>query len=89
MLDRDTFEQRAAIMEFIGGMARFEAETAAAREQGATRWEAMRHENDARHFGPTQNHRSANNRRPADNLSEMQRGAKKETRPVLGGHVHQ
>ena len=40
-MDRDRFEERAAIMEFEGDMSRFRAETNAAAEQGATRWEAL------------------------------------------------
>lgn len=40
-LDQDAFEERAAIMEFDGGMSRFEAETQAARAQGLGRWEAI------------------------------------------------
>lgn len=31
MFDREAFEERAAIMEFDGGLSRFEAETLAAR----------------------------------------------------------
>ncbi|SMO69659.1 hypothetical protein [Paracoccus laeviglucosivorans] len=42
MLDIDQFEERAAICEFDGGMSRFAAETAAAREQGLARWEALK-----------------------------------------------
>lgn len=41
MFDRDAFEERAAIMEFDGGLSRFEAETQAAKAQGLTRWQAM------------------------------------------------
>lgn len=39
--DVDAFEERAAIMEFDGGLSRFEAETAAAQAQGVKRWEAL------------------------------------------------
>lgn len=41
MIDVDTFEERAAIMEFDGGMTRFRAETEAARAQGYQRWEVL------------------------------------------------
>ena len=46
-MNRDQFEERAAICEFEGGMSRFAAETAAAREQGMERWQAMREIRDA------------------------------------------
>ena len=39
--DRDAFEERAAIMEYDGGMTRFKAETLAAEAQGKTRWQAI------------------------------------------------
>ena len=42
MFNIDQFEERAAICEFDGGMSRFAAETAAAREQGLARWEALK-----------------------------------------------
>ena len=40
-LNVDQFTERAAICEFDGGMTRFAAETAAAREQGLERWQVM------------------------------------------------
>lgn len=40
-MDLDEWEERAAIMEFEGGMTRFQAETAAARRQGYQRWEVI------------------------------------------------
>lgn len=42
-LDVDAFEERAAIVEYEGGLSRFEAETQAAKEQGLERWEALRY----------------------------------------------
>ena len=39
--DVDKWEERSAIMEYDGGLSRFEAETRAAREQGKSRWEAV------------------------------------------------
>lgn len=42
MFDRDAFEERAAIMEFDGGLSRFKAETLAAGLQGLTRWNVMK-----------------------------------------------
>lgn len=40
--DLDTWEERAAIMEFDGGMSRFRSETLAAEAQGVSRYEAIR-----------------------------------------------
>ena len=40
-LNVDQFTERAAICEFDGGLTRFAAETAAAREQGMERWQVM------------------------------------------------
>lgn len=40
-MDRDQFNERAAIAEFDGGLTRFDAETMAAQEQGLDRWEAI------------------------------------------------
>lgn len=39
--DIDAFEERAAIIEFDGGLSRFEAETLAAQAQGVSRWQAL------------------------------------------------
>lgn len=53
-LDLDAWAERAAIMEFDGGLSRFKAETLAAEAQGATRWQmvealnAQRKRNSAR-----------------------------------------
>lgn len=44
----DQFEERAAICEFDGGMSRFEAESAAAQEQGFARWQAVKFVKEAR-----------------------------------------
>lgn len=48
MFDPEAFEERAAIMEFDGGLSRFEAETLAARAQGLSRWQALRAVQDAK-----------------------------------------
>lgn len=42
MLDVDQFEERAAICQYEGRMSGFDAETAAANEQGFARWQAMK-----------------------------------------------
>jgi hypothetical protein len=77
MIDLDTFEERAAIMEYCGGMTRFEAETKAAQAQGATRWEAM----DAirkRDTGKAQHQREAHVGNGSNNLPRVQRPTEKE-----------
>ena len=87
--DPDAFAERAAIMEFSGGMSRFRAEASAAAEQGTTRWEALRHEadylgNPARAGGDSSRHeRDAANHMPA-----VQRRATKESRPLPERDVH-
>lgn len=40
VIDVDKYVERAAIMEYDAGLSRFQAETQAAQEQGAKRWEA-------------------------------------------------
>lgn len=71
-MDLDAFEERAAIMEFDGGLSRFEAETQAARAQGFTRWEvldAIKRRNSERGG----HHRQAASRNGSDDLSRVQR----------------
>lgn len=41
MIDLDQFEERAAIMEYDGGLSRFRAETLAAQAQGRQRKEVL------------------------------------------------
>lgn len=71
MLDRDAFEERAAIAEFDGGLSRFQAETLAAKEQGLTRWEAL---NAIRmgHSEGARDQRETGNRNATGNLPAMQ-----------------
>lgn len=80
-MDLDAFEERAAIMEFDGGLSRFEAETQAAQAQGFTRWEvldAIKRRNSERGG----DHRQAAPRDGADNLSRVQRDQTEQ-----GGHL--
>ena len=81
MLDRDQFEERAAIHEFDGGLSRFEAETLAAKAQGFTRWEAM---NAIRRGNPSaaRDQRSAGKRDAEDNMPGVQRGATEQDRSL-------
>ena len=39
--DADAWAERAAIMQYDGGMTRFAAETTAAKDQGLARWQAL------------------------------------------------
>jgi hypothetical protein len=51
MFDVDRFLERAAIMEFDGGLSRYQAETEAAKAQGVPRWQAMKAAHDANIIG--------------------------------------
>ena len=73
----DTFAERAAIMEYDGGLSRFEAETRAAQEQGKTRWEALG-EIGKRLVAEARNSRAANERHRANNVPGMQSHAKEK-----------
>ena len=53
MIDVDQFLERAAIMEFDGGMSRYQAETEAAKAQGVARWQALKAVQDANIGGNT------------------------------------
>lgn len=53
MIDVDQFLERAAIIEFDGGMSRYQAETEAAKAQGVPRWQALKAVHDANIGGNT------------------------------------
>lgn len=85
----DQFTERAAIREFDAGMSRFDAETAAAQEQGMARWQALQivkeHE-DANGRGPAgaaghQAH-ALDGQRDADDLPRVQPEPQEEARPL-------
>lgn len=85
----DQFTERAAICEFDAGMSRFDAETAAAQEQGMARWQALQivkeHE-DANGRGPAgaaghQAH-ALDGQRDADLLPYVQQQPEEEARPL-------
>lgn len=88
----DQFTERAAIREFDAGMSRFDAETAAAQEQGVPRWQALQlvkeHE-DANGRGPAgaDGHpaHAMDGKRDADDLSRVQRQPQEEARPLPVG----
>lgn len=85
-MNRDQFEERAAICEFDGGMTRFAAETAAAREQGMERWQALKEIADADRGGNPDGGRdraaAVARGRGAMPVPGMQPGTAQEIRPV-------
>ena len=90
-LDLDEFEERAAIIEYEGGVSRFEAETLASKAQGYSRHEVMheirkRDSEKARHSG------SAGIGHSASNVPGVQLAPKEKTgfmpqRDVQAGRV--
>lgn len=91
MLDLDQFAERAAIMEFDGGLSRFEAETQAAKAQGVTRWqalEAVKNANVIGHSGQGRNNGQAAFRHGSDNLPRVQPDPKEQNRSVPERHIH-
>lgn len=85
MFDRDAFEERAAIMEFDGGLSRFDAETQAAKAQGLTRWQAMekiKNADSKRNPAIGGDHGSAAVGNGSDNLPGMQRTAAEQNGSV-------
>jgi hypothetical protein len=90
MFDRDAWEERSAIMEFDGGLSRFEAETKAAKAQGLTRWQAMEEIKNAdskRNPAIGGDHGSAHVGNGSNNLPGMQRAAAEQGGPVSVGVV--
>lgn len=86
----DAFSERAAIMEFDGGLSRFEAETRAARAQGLTRWQAMGEMKNAERVGnlePARHHGAAVVRNGSDGMPQMQRAAAEQDGPVPIGDI--
>jgi len=78
MFDLDAFEERAAIMEFDGGLSRFRAETAAAQAQGVSRHEAIRIRNSQQ----SRAQRQAASRNAAGDMPRVQREQAQENRSV-------
>jgi len=87
--DVDQFEERAAICEFDGCMSRFDAETAAAQEQGLARWQAVKIAKEARDAqrdghsagGGYSSAPVAREQRPVD-LPGVQPASEEENRPM-------
>ena len=86
MLDRDAFEERAAIAEFDGGLTRFQAETLAAKAQGLTRWQAIeeiRHADSNRNSQSAPDHGEAHARDDAHDMPGVQPRQAQQERSVF------
>ena len=86
MFDTDAFEERSAIMEYDGGLSRFQAETLAAKAQGLTRWQALQevqNENHKRNSERCEDNRKAPERDNAHDMPGMQPRQAQSERPVL------
>lgn len=86
MIDLDQFEERAAIMEYDGGLSRFRAETLAAQSQGFQRREVI-DEIGKRNSARCRNHGAATEWNGAGGLSKVQPVSEKQERPVSERHV--
>lgn len=87
MIDVDQFEERAGIMEFMGGMSQFEAETRSAKEQGKSRKEMldeirMGHSAEQRDRGEAMARKQR-----AGAVPEVQRRSEEENRSVPQRHA--
>lgn len=89
MVDFDAFEERAAIMQFDGGLSRFDAETQAAKAQGLTRWQMLDAINANRIGNPSQggNNRQAHVGNRQDHVSGMQSASQEQDRAMSQRHV--
>ena len=86
----DQFLERAAIMEFSGGLSRYQAETEAAKAQGVARWKALQEVENAKrsgHFEQGGNLSQAVERQCADNLPGVQPVTSQQAGPVPIGDV--
>jgi hypothetical protein len=81
-LEMDTWNERAAIMQFDGGMSRFQAETKAAQGLGRERWEFVDAERKRdSEIGGDRGATMAGQQRP-DHLPGVQPAPEKENGPV-------
>jgi hypothetical protein len=71
LIDIEVFEERSAIIEYCGGVSRFQAETLAAEAQGLKRWEVM-NEIKRRNTAKARDHRETAERNDAGSLSQLQ-----------------
>jgi hypothetical protein len=91
MMDVDLFLERAAIMEFEGGLSRYQAETEAAKAQGVARWQALKAVQDANiggnpRFGGDRG--QAHVRHGSGDLSRVQPTQAEQDGPVPERDVH-
>ena len=85
-MDIDAFIERSAIMEYDGGMSRFQAETAAAKAQGLTRWQALEAVKNAErsgYFASARDYATPHVGNGADNLPAMQPASAQQGGSVL------
>lgn len=84
MVDFDAFEERAAIMQFDGGLSRFDAETQAAKAQGMTRWQMLDAINAdrSRHTEAGRNNRAPHGGDRQDNVSGVQPAPQEQNRTM-------
>lgn len=91
MIDVDQFLERAAIMEFDGGMSRYQAETEAAKAQGVPRWQALKAVQDANIGGNPRlggDRGQAHVRHGSGDLSRVQPSQAEQVGPVSERDVH-
>lgn len=79
MIDIEQFEERAAIMEFDGGLSRFKAETLAAQHQGYRRDEVMHEIRQRNSEGSGDRSSPVARGQCAGSVPELQSSPKKET----------
>lgn len=83
MIDLDAFEERAAIMQFCGGLSRFEAETLAATAQGYNRHEVLNEIRQRNIEGSRDRGFEVAGKSRKDDLPGLQCGQKEENRSLL------
>ncbi len=91
MLDLCELEERAALMEFDGGLSRFDAETKSAEAQGYTRWQAMQEVRRENSRGDTQragHNGTTDERDSSHNVPGVQPTSTQQDRAVPERNVH-
>lgn len=82
MVNLDEFEERSAIMEFDGGLSRFDAETRAARAQGFKRHEVLDAIRNRDLALGGDNRPAVDGQRGSHDVPGMQRAAEEENRSM-------
>ena len=85
MFDLELFEERAAIMEFDGGLSRYKAEAEAARLQDLERWQVIEYVKNGTLEQIRDHSASLAQRAGQDNLPTVQHVQAQENRPMLIG----